>query len=259
MIISERIAFNIFGVDVYWYGIFMALGIFACAIFAVIFCKLKKIDTSTPIEIFLAIVPLGIVGARLFSVIFESGLTILDFFNFRTGGMSIMGAIIGGSIGALIWVLVKKRNFLWAADIITCVLPLGQAIGRWGNYFNQELFGREITNAAWQFFPFAVNIDGNWFMALFFYESVLNFIAFVALAIIFLKTKKVGLTTGIYFIYYGTIRLILENLRQTEYILMWGKVQVSSLISGLLLGVGILIICGIIIKTIINKKEIKHA
>lgn len=259
MTLGQRIAFSIFGVDIYWYGIFMALGIFACVIFAVIYCKLKKIDTSTPIEIFLAIVPLGILSARLFSVIFEPGLTIADYFNFRSGGMSIMGAIIGGSVGAAIWVLAKKRNFLWAADIITCVLPLGQAIGRWGNYFNQELFGKIITNPSWQFFPFAVNIDGNWYMALFFYESVLNFIAFVALSAIFLKTKKVGLTTGIYLIYYGTIRLILENLRQSEYVLMWGKMQVSSLISGLLLAAGVAIICGIIIKYALSKKEVKNA
>lgn len=255
MIISGRIAFTIFGVDVYWYGVIMAAAILACVLVAMLLCHFKKINTSYPLEIFLAIVPLGILSARLFSVIFEDGLTIADYFNFRTGGLSIMGAIIGGAIGALCYVLIFKRNLLASLDIITTVLLLGQSIGRWGNYFNNELYGKEITSSAWQFFPFAVNIGGTWYQALFFYESMLSLLGFVILLIIYLKTNKPGLCTGLYLIYYGVVRLCLEGLRQSEYILKWGNVQVSSLVGGLLVAAGVAILAIVIIKEVRAKKE----
>lgn len=259
MQICERVAFTVFGVDVYWYGIIMAIAIFACVALAMGLCKAKKIDTSAPLEIFLAIVPIGIFSARLFSVIFEPGLTMADYFNFRTGGMSIIGAIIGGAIGALGYVLIRRKNFLWAADIITSVLLLGQAIGRWGNYANGELYGAQIFNSAWQWFPFAVNNDGAWYQALFFYESALNIIGLVALIIIYLKTDKKGLCTALYFIYYGIVRLCLENLRQSEFILKWGGVQVSSLMSGAFVAIGAAILIYLLVVHFKGKKERKNA
>lgn len=176
-----------------------------------------------------------------------------------------MGAIIGGAIGATGYVLIKRKNFLWAADIITSVLLLGQAIGRWGNFANGELYGAEITSKAWQWFPFAVKIyDGNgdflgWFQALFFYESVLSIIGLIALIIIYLKTKKVGIVTGLYFVYYGVVRLCLEGLRQSEYILKWGSVQVSSLMSGIFIAIGAGILIYLLISHFMAQKGAKNA
>lgn len=252
MISLNKVAFTLFGIEVYYYGIMMASAILVCLIVAVIFCKAKKIDTIKPVEIFLAIVPAGLLSARLFSVIFEEGLTIADFFNFRTGGMSIFGAIIGGAVGMLVYKLITKQSFLFIADIATSVLFLGQSIGRWGNYFNQEVYGQLITNPSLQFFPFAVCIDGNWYEALFFWESVLTLIGFIALTIVYLKTKKTGLVTGIYLVYYGIVRIILEFHRQQEFVLKWGNVPVSALVSGLFIIIGISVIIYLIVKC---KKE----
>lgn len=252
MVILDRVAFTLFGVDVYYYGIIMALAILACLIVAIILCKAKKIDTMKPIEIFLAIVPAGLLSARLFSVIFEDGLSITDYFNFRTGGMSIFGAIIGGAVGMLVYKLITKQSFLLIADIATSVLFLGQSIGRWGNYFNQEVYGQLITNPKLQFFPYAVEIGGSWYEALFFWESVLTLIGFIALLIVYLKTKKTGLVTGIYFLYYGIIRIILEFHRQQEFVLKLGNLPVSALVSGLFIIIGIAVIIYLIVK---NKKE----
>ncbi len=249
MITLDRVAFTLFGVDVYYYGIIMALAILACLIVAVILCKVKKIDVMKPVEIFLAIVPAGLLSARLFSVIFEADLSIVDFFNFRTGGMSIFGAIIGGALGMLIYKLVTKQSFLSIADIATSVLFLGQSIGRWGNYFNEEVYGQLVTNSKLQFFPYAVQIDGSWYEALFFWESVLTLIGFIALLIVYLKTKKTGLVTGIYFLYYGIIRVILEFHRQQEFVLKWGSVPVSALVSCLFILIGISVIIYIIVKS----------
>ena len=146
--ILNRIAFTIFGIDIYYYGLIISLAILLCVVLAIILAKAKKQETGMPLEIFLAIIPLGILSARLFSVIFEPDLSIADYFNFRTGGMSIIGAIIGGAVGATIYKFIKKKPFLQIADVITSVLLLGQAIGRWGNYFNEEVYGLEITNPA---------------------------------------------------------------------------------------------------------------
>ena len=257
MNILSRVAFTIFGVDVYYYGLIMSLSILACLIVAFLLAKPKKIETSEPFEIFLSIVPAGILCARLFSVIFEDGLTLADYFNFRTGGMSIIGAIIGGALGALIYKLIKKKSFLHIADIITSVLLLGQSLGRWGNYFNNEVYGMEITNPSLQFFPFGVQIGGTWYEALFFYESVLSLIGFIVILIVYLKTKKSGWATGIYLTYYGTVRLILEGRRQAAYILKWGSVPVSSLVSGIFIVIGVAILICLTIKTVKQKKELK--
>ena len=255
MIELNRIAFTIFGIDVYYYGLIMAGAILGCLIVAIILCKVKKIETMQPIELFLSIVPSGIIGARLFSIIFEKSLTITDFFDFRSGGMSIMGALIGGALGLLIYTLITKKSFLMLADIITSVLLLGQSIGRWGNYFNKEVYGQEIVKESLQFFPFGVQINGTWYEALFFWESVLSILGFIILLIVYIKTSKKGLVTGIYLLYYGTIRVILESRRQSEYILAIGNLQVSSLVSVLLIVSGIAIITYIVIKNLKGKKE----
>ena len=255
MVSLNKVAFTLFGVDVYYYGIIMAIAIFACLIAALILCKVKKIDTGKPVEIFISIVPAGILCARLFSVIFEDGLTLADYFNFRTGGMSIMGAVIGGAIGMLVYKLITKQSFLALADIATSVLLLGQSIGRWGNYVNNEVYGQQISNPSLQFFPFGVEINGTWFEALFFWESVLSIIGFIAIVIVYLKTKKTGLATGMYFLYYGIVRVILEGRRQTDFILKLGNVPVSALISSLFIAVGLAIIILLIVKSVRGKKE----
>lgn len=257
MILSNRVAFTIFGIDIYYYGLIISLAILLCVILAMILSKAKKQDTAMPLELFLAIIPLGILSARLFSVIFEPDLTIADYFNFRTGGMSIIGAIIGGAIGATIYMLIKKKPFLVIGDTITSVLLLGQAIGRWGNYFNEEVYGLVITNPANQWFPLGVNIDGTWYEALFFYEFVLALLGFIAILIVYLKTQKAGLSTGIYLVYYGIIRIILESRRQPQYILKWGNVPVSALVCGIFILAGAAILTYIIIQSIKHKKEQK--
>lgn len=259
MIILNKVAFTLFGRPVYYYGIIMACAILACLIAAIILCKVKKIDTGKPVEIFIAIVPAGILCARLFSVIFEDGLTMADYFNFQTGGMSIIGAIIGGALGLLVYKLITKQLFLKIADVVTSVLLLGQSIGRWGNYVNGEVYGQEILDPNLQFFPYGVQIDINgvltWFEALFFWEAVLSLIGFVAIVLLYLKTKKIGLATGAYFLYYGVVRLILEGRRQSEFVLKWGNVPVSALISALFIAIGLAIIIWLIVKTIKQKKE----
>ena len=217
----------------------------------------KHINTELPLNIALIIIPFGILGARLFACLFDSSLSLLDFFNFRTGGMSIIGAIIGGGLALLIYCLIKKEKkpFIYF-DILCSVLILAQAIGRWGNFFNQELYGAMIEEESFfARFPFAVLIDGVHYQALFFYEFIANLIGFVILSIIFIKQKNFGYVTAAYLFIYGTIRTILEPLRQQEYILMLGNIQVSRLFSVMMIIFGIVLFLLLKIK---DKKKVNY-
>ena len=114
-------------------------------------------------------------------------------------------------------------------------LILGQAIGRWGNYFNGEAYGWAVNNPAWQFFPFAVQAGGGWHLATFFYESVWNLLGFAFLYLNrarFQRESRFGHVFLWYLLWYGLGRMMIEGLRTDS--LMWGPVRVSQLLSLLL-------------------------
>ena len=259
LLLVDRVAFSIFGVDIYWYGVIITLAILLDFILLIFMCKKKKYDSDMPYDLILFLVPLGIIGARLFSVIFEADLTILDFFAFRDGGMSIIGAIICGAGGMALYCLIKKKNFFDVADIIVPLLILAQSIGRWGNFFNGEVYGQEIVDPAKMWFPFAVEIGGVWYQALFFYESVLNFIGFILLiSLFFIKKKPKGVMLATYLVYYGTVRFLMEGLRQEEYILRMGSLPISKVLSGILLLAGVSIFVYIIVDYFKNKNKMRN-
>ena len=229
----DRVAFTIGEYEIYWYGIIICAAIIVAVLMATYFCKHKGYNTDMPLNIALVILPTGILMARLFSILFDESLNFSDFLNFRTGGLSIIGAVIGGGLGLLVFCLIKKeKNILRYFDVLAVVLLLAQAIGRWGNYFNQEVYGQVIApDSPLACFPFAVNIDGVFYQALFFYEFVLNVFGFLILSIIFMKSKTNGYTTAFYLIIYGLIRTCLEPLRQTEYILTLSGLPISRICS----------------------------
>ena len=88
------------------------------------------------------------------------------------GGMAIYGGIIGGVIGLVICALIKKKNIVSCMDMAAPCLIIAQAIGRWGNFINKEVYGFQVTSKAWQWFPFAVEVGGKYYLATFFYESI---------------------------------------------------------------------------------------
>lgn len=261
LLLVNRVAFTVGETEIYWYGIIMCLSILIAIGVATFFCKVKKYDTDMPINIALVIVPIGILSARLFSVLFDEGLNISEYFNFRTGGMSIIGAVIGGAVGLITYVLIKKPSSKWIYfDTLVVVLILAQAIGRWGNFFNGEVYGQVIESSSFfARFPFAVKIDGVYYQALFFYESVLDLIGFLILALIYLCSNKKGLPTAIYLIYYGIVRTFLEQFRQTEYILKLGVLPISRVCSALMITIGVCLLVIVIIQSkktrVLNEKK----
>ena len=255
----DRVAFTIFGTEIYWYGVIITLAIILDFVILVLSCKKLGLDSDTPYDLLLFLIPLGIIGARLFSVIFDAGQSIADFFNFRDGGLSIIGGLIGGATGLLIYCIIKKKNFLFMLDVIAPLVILAQGIGRWGNYFNKEVYGKVVASEVMQWFPFAVEIYGTWHYALFFYEFVLNILGFILLiSLFFIKKRKNGMVVASYLCYYGTVRFILEGLRDEEYILRLGTAPISKIMSGVMVLVGLGIFTYYIVRAIKNERKLSE-
>lgn len=229
-------------IEIRWYAFFIILGMAAAIGISAYFFKRKGHDPYIVIDFALIIIPLGIVGARLYYVLFQLSefKSFSDVITIWKGGLAIYGGVIGGILGALIVCKYKKLNFL---EILDCIVPgliLAQAIGRWGNFFNQEAYGGLITNPKLQWFPFAVYIDNQaaWYQATFFYESFFNLIGFALLFILAYKYKgkAKGLIFFSYLTFYGIVRVVIEGFRSDS--LYIGSVRVSQLLSAILIAAG---------------------
>lgn len=256
-LLLERVAFSIFGLEVYWYGLIITSAIVLDFILLMLLCKKFNYDQDLPFDLIIFAVLFGIVCARLFSVLFDEGASLKDYFAFRDGGMSIIGALIGGVCGIGLYCLLKKKNFFEITDCLAPLVLLAQGIGRWGNYFNNEVYGQQVLNESLQWFPYAVKIGTNYYQALFFYESVLNILGFAGLIILLFKFRhKRGLITALYLMYYGTVRFFLEQLRQPKYILRLAGLPISQILSGMMFLSGLAILIFIIINDYKSKKKV---
>lgn len=220
-----------------WYGALIASGLIAAILLCIHEEKRRGLKEDTIIDLAFWTVPLAVVGARVYYAIFnwpvfaDDPLSVLRIWE---GGIAIYGAIIGGLVGVLIFSGLRRINPLLLTDIIVPGLALAQGIGRWGNYFNMEAYGREITAPAWQFFPVGVQIPSvggyTWHMATFFYESCWDLAVFAVLWFILRKrSTNNGTTTLWYLLLYGAGRSFIEGLRTDS--LMTGNVRVSQLLS----------------------------
>ena len=212
------------GFTIYYYAIIIVFGIICAAVVAGILFKHRNLPADWILDLLLCVLPLGIIGARTFYCLTDPSTSIADWFTkFRAGGLSIIAGVIGGTVGVGLFGLIHKLNFLRVADCVVPGVILAQAIGRWGNFANQEVYGPEITNPALQWFPMGVFIDDvqEWHYAFFFYESVLNLLIFIGLFLLMWKfTKKPhGLALSGYLFGYGVVRSIMEPLRDSQFIL----------------------------------------
>ena len=219
-----------------WYSALIVLGILATVWLTDAEVKRKSLPRDTAVDVALVTVPCGIVGARLYYVAMTWELFAanpISILYVWEGGVAIYGGVIGGCIGALIYAKRKKLSFLEIADCVVPGLLLAQAIGRWGNYFNMEAYGPEITNKAFQFFPAGVLIeqDGRWVwhMATFFYESAWNLCGVIALWLLRKRQRQNGNLFCWYLLIYGSGRFIIEQLRQDS--LYVGSLRASQYLS----------------------------
>lgn len=214
--------FYFFGIEIAWYGVIVTTGIVMAFLLYLFLAKKRNIDLDFSMELFIWVVVLAVLCCRLFYVIpreefWPSSFTWEDFkhlWAIKQGGLTIIGGIFGGALGILLCCLRNRRyHFIQIGDLVVVALLLGQIIGRWGNFVNGELYGQEITNPAWQWFPIAVQIGSRYYMALFFYEGVLNAIGLaIALTLFFkLGDKLKNGTLGMFYLaWYGLVRGTIE-------------------------------------------------
>ena len=235
--------FGIEGFDIAWYGVIIGIGMMIATGIASYRAVKAGYKSDLIIDFILFAIPIGIVCARLYYVAFEWEYYAGDLAKIlaiREGGLAIYGGVIGGITTAIVFAKVNKFPLLKLLDFVMPSLALGQAIGRWGNFTNQEAFGNLITNPKLQFFPYGVYIDRleEWHQATFFYESMANITLFILMMLIVKKVKKDGWMLATYFMGYGCIRFFVEGLRADSLYLIPG-LRVSQMLSAILILLGL--------------------
>ncbi|WP_334298965.1 prolipoprotein diacylglyceryl transferase [Romboutsia sp. 1001713B170131_170501_G6] len=243
----DRVAFNIFGIDVMWYGVLMATGMILGTIIALRESKRVGIKEDDVLDLAIVAIPTGLLCARLYYVIFNweyYSQYPSQILNFRGGGMAIHGALIGGVLAGYIFTKIRKINFLKMADTVIIGMPLAQSIGRWGNFINGEAHGGPTT------LPWGIMVDGVKVHPTFLYESIWDLGIFIFLWLFRKKKKYEGQIIVYYIILYSTGRFFIEGLRTDS--LMLGPIRMAQAIS--LIGV----IGGIICHIYLSKKAKKE-
>ena len=238
------VAFSLFGKEIYWYGIVMSIAIFAAVLLGLYNARKRGFHPDMIVDFCLLAIPLALVFARIYYCVFawdEFAANPMRVFYIWEGGIAIYGSLIGGLIAGFIFCKWRKVSMWDLMDIAAPSLILGQALGRWGNYFNQEVYGVQVTNPAWQLFPIAVYIQKSdvtgWFYALFFYEFVWNLAVFGVLYLYRRVAKPRGNTFFLYMMLYALGRMGMEAMREAQYALTIGgsHLRVSLLLSAVLL------------------------
>ncbi len=238
--------FLFFGLSITYYGFIIAIGM---AVGVLIACKNAKFRGLKSEDLILGacyVLPLAIIGARLYYVIFaDHDFSFGEIFAIWDGGMAIYGGIIGGAIGVILFCAIHKKNFLDVADIAVPSLILGQAIGRIGCYFAGCCYGVEVTEPNLMWFPLSTQIDGIWHYSTFFYESLWDLLGCVVLLLCLRKSgiKVRGVVMSLYLIIYGSGRAWIEGMRGDS--LYIGSLRVSQVLSI------ILVIAGVITLTVL--------
>lgn len=270
---------NIFGLEIRFYAIIILFGAIMAYYLAKYFTKKAGYDHTILEGVFYLAFPMGIIGARIWYVIAQwnkefASQPFYTVFEFWKGGLAIQGGAILGILVGVLYVHYRKPhyNVLAIADnVVPCIL-IGQAIGRWGNFFNQEVYGMTTDSKNWSFlgdwFIEQMTINGEFKMPLFLIESVLNVIGFLlimfVIARLLKKYLKPGYLIAAYLIWYGIIRAVLEPLRDSEF-KMGSNIMASQMMAILFVVAGIALIVGFYFldkymkkKALIAEQEYQH-
>ncbi len=238
------IAFSINGFDVRWYGIIIGIGVVAALFLGSINCKIRNYSFDNIIDVFLISFPFAVIGARAYYVFFEFDQykhNIINMFNIRQGGLAIHGGIIFGLTAAFIYTRFKKIDFFELVDMAAPSIILGQAIGRWGNFFNGEAHGGAVSYEFIQKFPLFIQkgmyIDGSYYQPTFLYESIWNICVCLILIYLLRKVMRKGTVILAYVGLYSLGRFFIEGLR-TDSLMFYGMRMAQSVsIAGMLFSI----------------------
>ena len=236
----DRIALDLGFIQIYWYSLFIFFGILVATFVILKECKRQNINEDFIVNLIFYTVIFGLIGARLYYVCFNLDyylkypLEILEIWN---GGLAIHGGIIAGLLCIFIYCKKYNAKLLKLLDIVVVGLIIGQAIGRWGNFFNQEAYGSAVSLDFLQslhlpdFIINGMHINGVYYQPTFLYESVANVIGFLLIFFVIRKIQtKQGEQFFSYFIWYGIIRFFIEGLRTDSlYVMGFRTAQLVSI------------------------------
>ena len=248
------------GFEVRWYSLLILMGIIAAYLYA--YNEAKKYNAPKDFIFNLTFwsVLFGVIGARLYYVIFNWQLyshDLLSVFKFWEGGLAIHGGLIVGLITMFVYSKKNKARFLKITDIAGPAVLIAQAFGRWGNFFNSEAHGPATTLATLKshgiipgFIIDGMNINGIYYEPTFYYESLWCLLGFIiCLFIKNYKNTKLGDLTAFYLVWYGSGRFLIESLRTDS--LMLGGLKVAQIVSVVAFIAGIVLF-------IINRKKSQY-
>lgn len=245
----DRVAVDLGPIQIYWYSIFIFIGLLVASILIFKEARRRNIDEDFLVNLIFNTIIIGLIGARLYYVIFNLPYYIanpIEIFAIWNGGLAIHGGIFAALIFIIIYCKKHEVNCLQILDIMVVGLIIGQAIGRWGNFFNGEAYGQitSLEELKEQQIPmFIINgmyILGEYRQPTFFYESTWCLSGFLAMLIIRkYKYLKRGQLTGFYLFWYGFGRFLIESMRTDA--LMLGSLKMAQIVSIVFVIVGIIL------------------
>lgn len=264
--LSDRTTFvSIFGLEIKWYAVLILFGAFCAYKVAQKNLKVKAYKNNVVDDLIFGCLLSGVLGARLYYVLFyhfndpEFYTNLLNIIDFRQGGLAIHGGLIAGGLYGIYYAKKNNLSCFKLSDNVIYTMLLAQAIGRWGNFVNQEAFGPIISGESLAFLPKFIQdgmyIQGAYRMPMFLIESSLNIIGFLVIHFLLRRYfKKIGQVTGLYFIWYGLVRFYVESYR-TDALWFFGlNLKVAQLISVCLMIIGLILLLG----KIVNKRVILY-
>lgn len=241
------VAFSIGSFHVYWYGIIIAAGFLLALIYASFSCKKMNIDINRLFDVVIVGLIAGVIFARLFYVVFYPGdkywKNPLEIFQIHDGGLAIYGGIIGAVVFGSLMAKLRKLKVTAVLDIAALGFLIGQCVGRWGNFINQEAFG-SATELPWGMHSenTAAVVDGN-VHPCFLYESLLCLLGFVLLHFFTRRFRRYdGQTFLLYIVWYGACRFFIEGLRTDSLIIPGTGLRVSQVIAAACVVAGIILL-----------------
>ena len=241
------VAFSIGSFHVYWYGIIIAAGFLLALIYASFSCKKMNIDINRLFDVVIVGLITGVIFARLFYVVFYPGdkywKNPLEIFQIHDGGLAIYGGIIGAVVFGSLMAKLRKLKVTAVLDIAALGFLIGQCVGRWGNFINQEAFG-SATELPWGMHSenTAAVVDGN-VHPCFLYESLLCLLGFVLLHFFTRRFRRYdGQTFLLYIVWYGACRFFIEGLRTDSLIIPGTGLRVSQVIAAACVVAGIILL-----------------
>ena len=261
----NRVAFNIFGFNVYYYSLCILLGVIVAYILITREGKKQGLPKEFIGDLIFYTLIIGILGARVYYCVFNldyylaNPSEILKIYN---GGLAIHGGVIAGLIFVYFYTKKKNVSFIKILDIVAPAVIIAQSFGRWGNFFNQEAHGGITTYQNLknihipEFIINGMHIEGKYYYPTFFFESIWCLIGFIILMFVRRnKNLRKGFQIGFYFIWYGIGRFFIEALRTDS--LMFFNLKIAQIVSLIGIIIGIIIIVTNRNKKYYNEMEVK--